>query len=861
VKKAEEGGMKGFTAVKKKVLMPVLIAGALGVLAFTQKDSGPGNIDCEITIDASLPQLQMSSDMYGIFFEDINHAADGGLYAELIQNRDFEAGRTPENITFLKNDTVTNFAGWKDIYKRPSPLQAWSLIKEGDVQGSIEQTAATPLNDKNPMSMKFEVSKLGRGKLAVSNEGFWGINVEKGKKYFLSLYARKDAKSKGSIKVSLESKTGKVYAEKVISGINEKWSQYKTVLLSSAVDSDARFVIAPLSEGTLWFDVVSLFPPTWKNRPNGLRSDLAQMLKDMNPSFLRFPGGCVVEGATIENRIQWKNTIGDIAGRPGHWNLWAYHTYDGIGFHEFLQMCEDLNAEPLYVVNVGMACQYRGGLVDKGEIKKYINETLDALEYAMGPVTSKWGAMRAKNGHPKPFKIKYLEIGNENWGQEYITRYYEFFKAVKEKYPQIITIADGDLEKDNGKNEIEMVDEHYYLAPNGFYKRASMYDSYDRNRKRRIYIGEFAVTSGAIGKGNLRGALAESAYMIGMERNADMVKMASYAPTFVNANNRNWNPDMIVFNSSKAYGTPSYQAIKMFSGNRPEKVLNTNINVKPDGVKKDDCKGGIALGTWGTVSEYKDVKVAVDGREVFSEDFSNGLNAWKAVKDEWSVVDGALRNKGNEWETLIMGGSYAWKDYTLTVKARKIKGDEGFAVGFYVNSAEDNYRWNIGGWGNTETGVQYFGNGTEDVSKRVKVKIETGKWYDIKIETKGNLVKCYLDGALIHDFKLPEKPQPKMYATSGISKNKDEIIIKVVNPLEKEKAAKINLKGLGGIEPKGEAYVLSSSSQDDENSFENPVKVAPKKINIDNAADGFVYNCPANSLSIIKLKIVKGIKK
>lgn len=847
--------------MKKALLMPLMLAGVFALLSFTQKDTGPGDFDCEITIDASLPQIQMSSDMYGIFFEDINHASDGGLYAELIQNRDFEADRTPENITFVNNDSVGNSTGWRDKYKRPAPLHAWSLIKEGECRGSIEQVETNPLNEKNPKSMKLEVSRLGKGKIAVSNEGFWGINVKKGNKYSLSFYAYKDKNSKGAVKVSLESKEGKVYAGKVIKGINEKWNQYKAILTSNADDSSARFVITPLSEGTMWFDVVSLFPQTWKNRQNGLRSDLAQMLKDMNPSFLRFPGGCVVEGATVENRIQWKNTIGYIAQRPGHWNLWAYHTYDGIGFHEFLQLCEDLNAKPLYVVNVGMACQYRGGLVDKGEIKKYINETLDALEYAMGPVNSKWGAVRAKNGHPKPFEIKYLEIGNENWGEEYAVRYYEFFKAIKEKYPQIITIADGDLEKENGKNTIEMVDEHYYLAPNGFYKRASMYDNYDRSRKRKIYIGEFAVTSGAIGKGNLRGALAESAYMIGMERNADMVKMASYAPTFVNVNDRNWNPDMIVFNSSKAYGTPSYQAIKMFSNNRPDKVLNTSINVKPDNIKKDDFKGGIALGTWGTVSEYKDVKVTSEGREVFSEDFSNGLNGWKTIKDEWSVVNGALRNKGNEWETLITGGSYSWKDYTLTVKARKIKGDEGFAVGFYVNNGEDNYRWNIGGWGNTEMGVQYFGSGTEDVTKRVKCKIETGKWYDVKIETKGNQIKCYLDGTLIHDFKLPEKPQPKMYAVSGISKNKDEIIIKVVNPLEKNKITKINLKGISGILPKGEAIVLSSSSPDDENSFDNPSKVAPKKINLDNVSDSFVYNCPASSLSIIKLKIGKGIKK
>lgn len=832
-------------------------ASLITLFSFTANWNNPSDPDCEITIDASKPQLQFSSDMYGIFFEDINHASDGGLYAELILNRDFEADRIPENLVYTSGDTIKNQVNWKDVYKRPQPLFGWNLISEGECKGSIEQVGANPLNSANPKSMKFEVVKTGKGRVAAVNEGFWGINVEKGKKYSLSFYARRDEKSKGKVKVTLESKTGKVYAGLIIDNVGKNWNQFKGVLTSSADDASARFVLSPLSEGTIWFDVVSLFPPTWNNRQNGLRTDLAEMLKDMKPSFLRFPGGCVVEGATIENRIQWKNTIGDISKRPGHWNLWGYHTYDGIGFHEFLQLSEDLNAEPLYVVNVGMACQYRGGIVDKGEIKKYIDETMDALEYAMGPVTSKWGALRAKNGHPKPFKIKYLEIGNENWGAEYHNRYFEFYKVIKEKYPQIITISDVDMAKETKRDDIEIVDEHYYLPPSGFYKRANMYDNYDRSRKRKIYVGEFAVTSGAIGTGNLRGALSESAYMIGMERNSDMVTMASYAPTFVNANDRKWNPDMIVFNSSKVYGTPSYHAIKMFSSNRPDKVINTSVYVKPEDKKKDELKGGIALGTWGTVSEYKDVKVAVEGREVFNENFTSGLNAWKPVKDEWSIVDGALRNKGTEWETLITGGNYSWKDYTITLKARKVSGDEGFAVGFYVNNAEDNYRWNIGGWGNTGHAVQYFGSGTDDVCRRVKGKIETGKWYDIKIEISGSQVKCYLDGVMIHDFKLPAKPQTQMYATTGISKDKNEIIVKLVNPFEKDKVTKINLKGISGILPKGEALILTSKNQDDENSFENLDKVTPRKVKIENAGSEFVFTAPANSLCILKLKTGK----
>ncbi len=848
--------MKNLSVLKRNSIPAIMILVTAAIISFTQNPEN--NPDCEITIDVSKPGIQLNSDMYGIFFEDINHSSDGGLYAELIQNRDFEADRIPENMSFVEKDIIGNSTGWKEKYVRPSSLYGWTLAKTGNCEGSIEQVEVNPLNSTNPNSMKFEVNKIGNGKITVSNEGFWGINLSKGEKYSLSLFARKNKNSKGSIKVSLESKSGVVYASSILNNIKENWKQYKTVFTSNTNDGNARFVITPISEGTIWLDVVSLFPvKTFNNRPNGMRNDLVQMLKEMNPSFLRFPGGCVVEGATVENRIKWKNTIGDIAERSGHWNLWGYHTYDGIGFHEFLQLCEDLKAEPLYVVNVGMACQYRGGEFDKGEVKKYLDETLDALEYAMGPAASKWGAIRVKNGHPKPFSIKYLEIGNENWGKEYWSRYFEFYKVIKEKYPNIITISDVDMLKETGRDDIEIVDEHYYLEPYGFYKRESLYDSYERSRKRKIYVGEFAVTSGAIGMGNLRGALAESAFMIGMERNADLVTMASYAPTFVNVNDRKWNPDMIVFNNSQVYGTPSYHALKMFSTNRPDKVLSTKVYTKPEEIKKDEFKGGIGLGTWGTVSEYKDIKVISEGREIFNENFSNGIKGWTAIKDEWSIADGALRNKGNEWESFIIGGNFVWKDYTLTLKARKVKGDEGFAVGFYVNKGENNYRWNIGGWMNTEHAVQYFGNGTEDACKRVKGKIETGKWYDIKIETQGRQIKCYLDGRLIHDFKLSDKPQIKMYAVSGISKNEDEIIIKIVNPFQKEKSTKINISGIEDVLTKGEAVILSSTSQDDENNFENPLKVAPKKIKITNGSKEFFYNSPASSLSIIKLKIVK----
>jgi alpha-L-arabinofuranosidase len=283
--------------------------------------------------------------------------------------------------------------------------------------------------------MRFDVTRLGAGRAVVANEGYWGIPVRKGATYHLSLYARKDSRSSGTLTASLESTSGQTYASHEITGLTGKWGRFEATLTSRGDDPQARFVLSAKSAGTIWLDVVSLFPAeTWKNRPNGLRPDLARMLADMRPSFLRFPGGCVVEGATLENRIQWKRTIGDVAARPGHWNLWGYRSTDGLGFHEFLQLCEDLGAAPLYVINVGMSCQGRGGMVAaKEDLNNYLQEALDALEYAMGPVTTRWGALRQANGHPAPFPVKYVEIGNENNGPAYREAYKFIQSGIKRR--------------------------------------------------------------------------------------------------------------------------------------------------------------------------------------------------------------------------------------------------------------------------------------------------------------------------------------------------------------------------------------------------------------------------------------------
>ena len=359
---------------------------------------------------------------------------------------------------------------------------------------------------------------------------------------------------------------------------------------AEASDPKGRLVISVSHPGTLWFDVVSLFPrDTYKNRRNGLRADLVQMLADLKPGFIRFPGGCIVEGIMLSNRFQWKHSIGDIAHRQGTFDLWGYYNTFGLGFHEYLQLCEDLGADAMYVVNAGLSCQFRRSEIVSNpvELQPMVQDTLDALEYAMGPASSKWGSLRATAGHPEPFVIKYVEIGNENWGEQYHKNYRVFLDAIKARYPQVITIADS---QDMGGAPIEMADDHYYNNPGFFFNHDGQYDKTNRKGP-KIYVGEYAVNSG-VGRGNLKGALAEAAFLMGLERNADLVQICSYAPLFVNVNDRSWPVNLIEFDTVRSVGRTSYHVQKLFSSNRPDEVLKTTVE-DPSGRREVFALAGI----------------------------------------------------------------------------------------------------------------------------------------------------------------------------------------------------------------------------------------------------------------------------
>ncbi|MBX0289305.1 alpha-L-arabinofuranosidase [Hymenobacter sp. HSC-4F20] len=555
-----------------------------------------------LTVQVNKPGAPVSPIMYGLFFEDINFAADGGLYPELVKNKSFEI-------------QGQHFIGWNAI-RGGAGLQTYTVVSDKPISATNNHFARLTAAQASPDA-------------GFINEGFRGMGVKEGGEYTFSVYLRRGPGSVGGLNVTLEEEgrrgagpeaaaSGRVLAQTKITGLTGEWKKYTAVLKSAGTASHARLKLTLDGAGTLDIDVVSLFPKdTYKNRENGLRTDLVQLLKDMQPGFLRFPGGCIVEGRTLSERYQWKETIGDVAARVPLVNRWNmefkhrstpdYYQSFGLGFYEYFQLSEDIGAEPVPILNVGMACQFNSSELapvtsstatggpsaneqhnhaDDPTLDTFIQDALDLIEFANGPASSPWGAKRVAMGHPAPFNLKYIGIGNEQWGPQYLERYEPFMKAVKAKYPKMNIVSsagpspDGELFDKASKRlrelKAEVIDEHYYAKPEWFRENVGRYDNYPTTGT-KIFAGEYAAQTVAIGspdnKNSWDAAISEAAFMTGLERNADKVVMASYAPLFAHVDAWQWTPDMIWFDNLKSYGTPNYYVQKLYAVNKGTTML------------------------------------------------------------------------------------------------------------------------------------------------------------------------------------------------------------------------------------------------------------------------------------------------
>ncbi len=862
-----------------------------------------------LNVDASSAVHDISDLLYGIFIEDINFAADGGLYAELVQNRSFE---------------FTSLAAGNEKH-------AWKNV--GEVTANVvKDDAAGCLNANNPNYMV--LANASDAPAGIANTGFLdGMAVTQDAEYLFSIYARGLDGYTGAIHVDLMVGSESV-AGGTIDAVTEKWTKYELSLISSVTASKNVSLQVTIDAGSAAVDMVSLFPKdTFRGRANGLRRDLAEKLEALTPAFLRFPGGCVIEGATLATAYDWKDSIGvgpdgepllfngtygDVAARRQGQNIWtderatndkypSYMSY-GLGFYEYFLLAEDIGAIGVPVLNCGLGCMGQGPgagpAVGTPEFQQYVQDALDLVEFCRGSASTKWGAVRAAMGHEEPFALRYIGIGNEQWGSNFYRHYEAFVDAFAEAKAENPDLFDGielmySAGVDDGDSGVDYMasyeeaerwlaahpdktiadfagatDHHYYNSPSWFFNHADYYDEKNYSRDTQhitktkfgggipVFLGEYAAQSN-----NLRAALAEAAYMTGLERNGDIVVMAAYAPLFGNLTATHWAPDLIWFNNHTSTCSVNYYVQQIFAKNAGSALLSSTLT----GADIEDMtlSGRVGVGTWNTSATFSNLKITdnATGAVLAEDDFSDDdfASRWITPSDGiWKIIDGELLQLSSSTNTGLYGnigsaayfGETGWSNYTYTLTATKNGGQEGFLIPFAVRGKDDNYFWNIGGWNNSVSCLQQVEAGAKSgqLAGTVKnCKIEIGKAYEIRIAVTDTNVKCYLDGELYVDYDLPETTNAESYQVVSTDENGD-IIIKLVNVTGYPKTFAVDLAGADGIASAASLDLVAGNSLADDNILGQQEAVTLQSSRIEGAGSRFNYTAPMYSVSVLRLQ-------
>jgi alpha-L-arabinofuranosidase len=837
-------GRRGFRRLVLALTLPALIVGpeASGDVPVT---------DYTLAIDSAGRGATIDRSMYGVFFEDINRAADGGLYAELVQNRSFEYDP-------VDNTSYTSMTSWA-----PKSTGAPGVLQVVDDDGR--------LNERNRRYLRLDL-RGGNGEYGVTNSGYnSGIRIENGKRYLFSVWARTDRAAGTPVTVALTDPAGQALADPVrIQVRGDHWTKYTGTFRGRGASTVGRLAVTAGGTGTLRLDMVSLFPQdTFKNRPNGMRLDLADRIAALRPGFVRFPGGCLVntgshygyEAPNWERRrsYQWKDTIGPVEQRPANANFWGYNQSYGLGYYEYFQFAEDIGAMPLPVVPALVTgCGQNRATDDPALLRRHIQDTLDLIEFANGPATSPWGRKRAEMGHPAPFGLTHIGVGNEeNLPDEYFARFTEFRTAIEAKYPGVTVIGNSGpddtgatfdrLWELNRAAKVGMVDEHYYNSPQWFLQNNNRYDSYDRAGP-KVFLGEYASLDNRFGN-----SLAEAAYMTGLERNADVVKLASYAPLLANTDYVQWRPDMIWFDNQRSWGSTSYETQKLFMTNVGQHVVPSKASATPSAAAP--ISGGIGLSTWATSAGYDDVRVtAADGTTLFTDDFSGNDSQWTkaAGRGSWSIVNGSYVQSDEAAEnTMVTAGDPAWSNYDLEVKATKLAGREGFLVAFGVKDTGNHYWWNLGGWGNTVSAVEKAEGGAKQTLVQNGTRIDTGRQYQLKIEVRGRQVTLFIDGQRWGGF-TDDKPAEPFRQVVTRDTATGELVVKVVNAQGSAARTRIDLGSRVRVGSAARVTTLAGWPDDVNTAYTQPIQ--PRESRLSGVANTFTYTFPAYSVTFLRIQ-------
>lgn len=776
-------------------------------------------------------------DLFGIFFEDLNHAADGGLYAELVQNRSFE---------FDPIDRHDYHA-----------LTAWEKVERGQGKAELTVEDSHPLGKRNSHYAVIEILEEGDG-VGLMNLGFnSGIPVRQGHAYTFSMYAKRDAAFEEPVLIAIESADGKVHGQAEIAVASGEWTKYEAVIVSDATDFSGRLTVVTKGQGKLYLDLISLFPAeTYRNRKNGLRKDIAELIAELKPKFMRFPGGCLIHDGSLNaddrnSMYRWKNTIGPIEQRPARRNNWSYNQTLGLGYYEYFLYCEDIGAKPIPILPAGYDPHHKR-IVPIGELQPWIDDALDLIEFARGDASTKWGGIRAELGHPEPFGLEYIGIGNEEVGEPFFERYDYFHRAIKEKYPDIKVInssgpfaAGGEYERgwksarDNGS---DLVDEHYYMSPEWFLAHCNRYDHFKADEP-KVFLGEYASWGNTY-----YNALVEAAFMTGLEKNAHAVGLACYAPMLCNVDYVNWKPDMIWFNNHEVFGTANYYVQQLFMHHQGDHVLK----VKADGFERPQAApavpitGKLALGTDRCSIGFRDIEIVND--ETGEIKRFEGISEIELLSDTPEA-----RSQGIAKRTMELGES-EWVNYTLRFKAKKISGPKGFEVYFGKSDEKNQLIWEVGGWQNQDSAVVARVDGRGSCLTQSLFTVEEDIEYDYALKVAGRQIRTFIDNVLINETEDKLPVIEPLYVSASADRSNGDVILKVVNVRENSTAAQVVLADLPKSPSKVEVFELSGHALDEENDFEAPKRIAPKRKELHPGACSFDYDFPKHSVTIFRVK-------
>lgn len=834
-----------------------------------------------IRIETKNPRFATAPELYGLFFEDINHAADGGLYPERLRNRAFEDSLVPEGCeTDPEHKIYINDGNWPGVFNHGEGMDEWlAAVPPTEIPAWYTENAemtllqAGTLNQNRKAALQVIFNPGG----ALKNIGYCGIHADTGER--TRFYAFLKVQKNCTLTFELTADDGTVFGtESIKVQASTDYQRIEAGITCRQECSALSFVIRCDCRNEIIFGFTSLMPEHTLCG-HGLREDLALQLKNTHSKFIRFPGGCVVEGINEQNTLAFSKTVGPVWERPSAQLMWHYRTTNGLGFHEYMQLCEDLGMEALYVLNCGMSCQARHGEGFPEDVtKKYLQEALNALEYALGSTDSRWGSLRAAMGHPEPFRLKYVEIGNENFGPEYTERYELFYRTLKEAYPGIIFISNGHTEREGLTTEI--VDEHYYNAPEFFLENTDMFEDYPREGP-DIFLGEYAVNGGKT-IASMECALAEAAFLTGVEKNQDIVRLSAYAPLMQNSDYTAWKPNLIVFNNHTVYGIPSYHAISLMAKYRGENVTSLSLT----GETEPPAYTGIP----GILTEKEDFwfkNVMVDGRPVQQEEmeaiygelrydveeqayqmiFGNHRHHYTGKNDVWNKAfeDFIYSNSSREVPILWTMFHTGEKDETCFEFDARFAADNSVSFSVFNScgasdagcneprDAEWNRRrirnqvWQIKDEKSALRVPRIFEKPVSEAEK-VPTYIDYTCYNHYRIVADRFGYCCYINDQLIIEKKQPL--HPVLHASCEMTDTK--VYLKVVNVAAEEKELTIELDTRieSGIQIE---YI--EGSPEDQNSFEDPEHIAPKMISMDVAFDApeedrFQVTVPPYSVSV-----------